>query len=74
MMQEFMTTSKSQTKSILTSIQQQLDRLANANNVSPSLLRKQHKETKQAGGSLNPTASQTLCPQNGTRALTGDFE
>jgi hypothetical protein len=74
MMQEFMTTSKTQTESILTSIQQQLDRLANANNVSPSPPRKQHKETKQADGSLNPTASQTLRPQNGTRALTGDFE
>jgi hypothetical protein len=74
LMQDFMSASKLHTDSILTSIQQQIDRLSNNNHVSPSPPRKQQKERQQVDGNLNPTASHTPRPQFGTNAVTGDAE
>jgi DNA repair exonuclease SbcCD ATPase subunit len=71
MMQDFMNASKLHTDSVLTTIQQQIDRLTNTHNVSPSPPRKQQKDTLQADGSLHPNASHTPSPQNGNRAVTG---
>jgi hypothetical protein len=74
LMQDFMKASKLQSDTILTWIQQQIDRLSNNTSVSPSPPRKQHKDKQQADGSLNPTASHTPRLQFGTNAVTGDVE
>jgi hypothetical protein len=74
LIQDFMAASKLQTDSILTSIQQQIDRLSHNAQVSPSPPRKQHKDKQQVDGNLNPPASHTPRLQFGTQAVTGDFE